>query len=1394
MSDKINDVVKEYARFGLGRQIWKRILTILAVITVFITVYMLILPAITQEVPTYCGYEEHTHGDSCYEYIEKCNCDEEHEHFDECFVKVKTLTCLKTEHTHNDYCFVEPTAPTEDVYNDEYDACITPEHTHIDSCYDNVGNVLCGQVEHKHSKACIWGTPENDEYRVNNVIDLIDKLPETEEVEEKFNEFNETGDYEGYEAYYRDLYDKSITAYVYYEDLGPELRKSVTNEEKLLSYEWVYDKADFSVTDTKKVYQVNKYKEPKSVLVYGDSVKNKLGTGMSFTYWYAIRVEEDNSGNLYVAQKYANDVSKVNLKATTTNGFIFIIYGETFACSKGDYVIVDFDYKTAVAGYNANGYGTITFDTDAPYNGKEEKDNTSQLHIVEATNTYDLIKVNLYDYGTNINEKYGSNKVKYPGFQQDNGTTRSFSSFNTSSFNFGNNITSDLAAGQTNVTTRNTNPGSINEMNPNDVANRPTVNAMSLLIGDDGYPKLANGESLSWLFSDGTYAKKQNTDNIDGLFQRNETTGEYYYNSHWNHAQFDYSTNKFVLYEEKITPNFMMYPFGNFMPFFDIVHDSKRSSDIDKAYLQSIVKSANYKVSKGASSEYSTLATRLNQFISLMDSTYSNGWSAKDCVNEYFKVAEIPRTYTSNSELSGYYTLDYDEPSDFFFGMDMEMNFIQPKDGLTGLTGKEEMVFYFTGDDDVWVYLDGVLFLDLSGIHRHVGGKIDYVRGVVSYYSLDKNTGDVSETPYQTMTFKSILESAGKSTDCLNENGTFKDYSIHNFKFYYMERGAGSGVCRMNFNLPLMKENSISISKALSINEGEADDILGNPYFTFSVLKAENDQKTELAFVDEGTIYEVYDSAGNFIENRTVGQSGTIKIRKNEVAVISGIKTNAGQYYVRELFDPDIFSQYEKVYVDGSDTTKLDNIVVGSESFVGYDSPIKDIAVGDTTFSYNNVADKRKLSDLQLKKTVLGLEDDLDTAYSFKVTVDGEKLAKGYKYKVIAPDGTISEKAVEKQGEISIRADETALIENLLAGAQYTIEEESGSAESFIVTYENEKGEITYGSVVTGTVYPETEIKMNVTNSKKGTTVTIPGNKSLVNSTGSAEKYTFTLEQCVDETGSELVIDGYTQSVTVTMPQKQGEVNSDFSFILNYTSSDVSTGRTKLYYRITENSNPDSEIYTVFDQSVYVAEVTVVKTNGEVSASLTGMYKDGESIGKKSTAKFVNELTSSLVISKTVEGSGAESSYNTAFKFNIALTKDGEPLSGTFEAVKLDSKGNETNVSFTFDENGKLTTTLKHGESLTIKGIPLGTAYSVKEDVSGYYVYYTIGSGNKVNSERASGELVSGKNEVEFYNYIMKELPETGGMGVYGVYTLGIILMGLALILLLKRRRINYCS
>ena len=211
---------------------------------------------------------------------------------------------------------------------------------------------------------------------------------------------------------------------------------------------------------------------------------------------------------------------------------------------------------------------------------------------------------------------------------------------------------------------------------------------------------------------------------------------------------------------------------------------------------------------------------------------------------------------------------------------------------MTGNDGKQKMVFYFTGDDDVWVYIDDVLFLDLSGIHRHVGGEIDFVKGEVRYYELSPATGDVGGDPYKTVKFKDIIEASGleptKKTAMLaqiNAKGTFVDYTSHRFNFYYMERGAGSGVCRMNFNFPLLKKNSISVSKELSADAS----FQGNPDFRFQILKGDGSGQL---FIGPNTTYKIYNGDpvnGKKAGTGTTDANGVFTIKAGQTAVFEGI-------------------------------------------------------------------------------------------------------------------------------------------------------------------------------------------------------------------------------------------------------------------------------------------------------------------------------------------------------------------------------------------------------------------------------------------------------------------------------------------------------------------------
>lgn len=131
-----------------------------------------------------------------------------------------------------------------------------------------------------------------------------------------------------------------------------------------------------------------------------------------------------------------------------------------------------------------------------------------------------------------------------------------------------------------------------------------------------------------------------------------------------------------------------------------------------------------------------------------------------------------------------------------FFGLSMSTRFMQQFGGHTSQQEEVPMTFEFAGDDDVWIFIDGVLVADLGGIHDAASVKIDFAAGKVV---INGN---------RTTNFSDIF--AGTNVE-LTENGvTFKDNSYHTLKFYYMERGGVASNLHLKFNLVTFPASGIT--------------------------------------------------------------------------------------------------------------------------------------------------------------------------------------------------------------------------------------------------------------------------------------------------------------------------------------------------------------------------------------------------------------------------------------------------------------------------------------------------------------------------------------------------------------------------------------------------------
>lgn len=154
MQNRILPQADAYAKKRERRSLWQKIVGSLACVVVFVTTYMLILPAITMEQAAWCGIEEHQHGDSCYEMQLVCGYDElsndGHIHTDDCYNKEQVLICNQEEsagHVHDESC----------VETEQRLVC-SEEHEHTTDCYETVVSYICGLAEsegaHLHGPEC----------------------------------------------------------------------------------------------------------------------------------------------------------------------------------------------------------------------------------------------------------------------------------------------------------------------------------------------------------------------------------------------------------------------------------------------------------------------------------------------------------------------------------------------------------------------------------------------------------------------------------------------------------------------------------------------------------------------------------------------------------------------------------------------------------------------------------------------------------------------------------------------------------------------------------------------------------------------------------------------------------------------------------------------------------------------------------------------------------------------------------------------------------------------------------------------------------------------------------------------------------------------------------------
>lgn len=642
---------------------------------------------------------------------------------------------------------------------------------------------------------------------------------------------------------------------------------------------------------------------------------------------------------------------------------------------------------------------------------------------------------------------------------------------------------------------------------------------------------------------------------------------------------------------------------------------------------------------------------------------------------------------------------------DYGFGVRFNIPFRLSDDGTKD--GKP-MVFEFRGDDDVWVFLDGKLVLDLGGDHEPVTGTIDFsdaggggekkIKTTVSEVAYAKGSTNASDT---VMSDK-ILESdtyVKSNVSTTVDNITKGPNTEHVLTIFYMERGMFESNFHMSFNFvpaPInatptpaptatpepqkVSTSSLKIQNKLIMTDNKGDSII-NPAFQQTVYNMTEDDVFRYSIANKGTTADQVEDSG------IQYPSGKLTVRQNQKT------TNKDKSYLSFGTEPKV-----RIYFDLNKSKNLASTDYNQSKKWKGEQPYIDVNGG------------KNISMIKYTKNIFYYDVTINQKIKFS---DGTEECKthGGVWISTSSDGKIFEC--------------TALADNGTLSGKFSESAEYPGIKDKNVLYSEGLPYQDAGSTPAPTFSPSTSTEF-----------------SNVSNTSYELKESYLAPTADANATAPKILSNSASTAGIT--DANGEFNLFYDDSATFKNQFAKNSRMKVEQqenllqpsrysgKITETSDPD-DVLTKFvtpsptakirkASDYYYTTVTAASISGSKATSIDVTYdnqfnytNDSANDDLNITENFTNTIkTGSLTIAKELKGNADENNqysyvYTVSFSNVFGDNSSEAEYTGTYDLYAVDGTKTTKNITTGI--------TLHPGQKAVISGIPVGTKYKIEESV-----------------------------------------------------------------------------